>query len=176
VVADFVGAVERLYDRPPGSLKRDGLYSLHRELGLTHDELGERIRDESAYRMFCLTVPALPWTGNVARLFNFSDSAYVLTSPWLEDPTGMADKVRWAALHLEAPAAHVITFTEKHLLAGPHRYLIDDRPHNIRDWETHGGTGILFPAPHHGRSTPAQLADPMSYLHTMLRFHLPKHF
>ncbi len=60
--------------------------------------------------------------------------------------TAAEDKTRWVQRLLSDRVMVNLVFRreKKHYVKGPGYILIDDWRKNIKEWETHGGTGILF--------------------------------
>lgn len=66
---------------------------------------------------------------------------------------GAADgKRQWIDEHLTGYGAHMLTGTEKHLMAAPMKILIDDSHKNTDAWEAFGGHAILVPRPWNRRA------------------------
>jgi hypothetical protein len=74
---------------------------------------------------------------------------HVLTNPGRAAfaPYAAKGKIQWCAEHLHLPPSRIVLAADKHLLARPDRYLIDDDDRNIDAWTQAGGVGILFPQP-----------------------------
>lgn len=147
VCVDFTGGVEMLFELPPGSLKKRGVYQLHERLGISEAELLEEV-DNGA---FWLDLPELPWLDELRDFLHpHRDRLYLLTSP-MPHAECYRDKVVWAMRHgLVSSMGRVIITPHKHLLAKPGRLLIDDLPAHCNLWTAHGGTSLLFPAEHNG--------------------------
>lgn len=71
---------------------------------------------------------------------------YICTSP-NSDPECPGGKIRWIKKYLGTATRNVILTSHKHLLSGPNKILIDDKPENIDSFINHGGSGILFKQP-----------------------------
>ena len=96
---------------------------------------------------FWLDLEPYPWTFELFDLCKeYSDEVYFLTSP-ARNPYCSAGKMQWIIKHFPKMRRNTILTPQKHLLAGPNRFLIDDSEHKVDPFTDHGGTGILFPQP-----------------------------
>lgn len=170
VIADWTGAVERSFSLVPGTLKRSGLpFGVHKTLGRTFEQFDTIMKWQAAADWWYKIEP-LPWAADLMKLFDFKDNAFILTSPWQNDPHCYGQKVRWCFDHFGVHSDHVIPFYHKHLLAAPSRWLIDDKLANCQDWTAAGGHSILFPC-YHNEHLDEDVAAPLAYLRRQLAYH-----
>lgn len=84
---------------------------------------------------------------NGLRRLQRTHEVFLLSDP----PTKRAatDKLRWVGNHLgPAWVKRTVLTGYKFLLAGPGRILVDDAPHNILGWRSHGGLGVVLDHPY----------------------------
>lgn len=92
---------------------------------------------------------SLPWTPEGRRILElaearFGERVYILTNP-SESAAAVAGKYRWIREHVPHLLPRTYFGADKGGLAGDGKLLVDDGEHNIRDFEEHGGHGILVP-------------------------------
>jgi hypothetical protein len=174
VLCDFIDGVEREFHCNPGSLKATQNYHLHEPLGISYGAFSNRLRTATEEDKFWLGLRPTPWAHELARLFNFRDNAFVLTSPWPGDYQCIAQKVEWCMRYLNIGSDRVITFPHKHILAAPGRVLLDDHPKHCKEWQEAGGAAILFPCTHNATWRPEYPGDPaklLSFVTQSLKLH-----
>ena len=104
---------------------------------------------KQAHRLF-LTLPLMPHaytTVNTARKFrdNLNYELVFLTAlPVYNDmPWAAWDKILWAQHHFPDIPVHFGPYAEdKQRRSAPGNILVDDKPSNCIQWESHGGTAI----------------------------------
>ena len=93
------------------------------------------------------------------------ENVCIATSP-TKDPDCLAGKLEWIHRHFPAWMHRQYVLTpRKHFLARPGAVLIDDNEENIRQFEAHGGSGVLMPRPWNS----AWGREPLVYLEENLR-------
>ena len=119
--------------------------------------------------LFWLSLDPFPWKEELVRLISHYDSEFMILSCPQESEFCDSGKKLWVREHLEISNTvdRVVLTSQKHLLSGPDRILIDDSPANISAWELAGGRGILFPD-HHNENK-IYLNDPVAFVAGELR-------
>lgn len=101
-----------------------------------------------------------PWLHELLEMVVRHEYYYLTTPTRLH---GYEGKAKWVVRYFGVSFLQKLIPTEaKHLLAAPGRILIDDRPENIKEFEKHGGHGILFPIT--GNCLHEYSCDPMTYV------------
>lgn len=106
-------------------------------------------------------VPPYPWKDDVLRMVGEADDFVIMSSP-SNDPAGYAAKKIWCDKH--APGIKLIVGSEKHLLAGPDRLLIDDYGNNIIKFANAGGHTLIFPQLWNSNRVLAETDSRLSFL------------
>lgn len=96
---------------------------------------------------FWVNIEPYEWAHNLlARLQDIADVT-ILTAPSSHNPHCASAKAEWFRQHFGLTNDDLMVGSKKWLMAKPEHVLVDDSPDNIRMFEAHGGTGILFPQP-----------------------------
>jgi len=165
VLVDWVRATCLLFERDPEEVYEnwDSQHKgLHRQLGITIDEMFSRI--DALGTDFWSGLPDFAWTTEMlAWLDDVCDEYgvpwYICSSP-SRHPTSLSGKKMWIDRKLQAKRRFILT-PQKHLLADEAHLLIDDRESNIKAFVEGGGRGVLFPAPWNRRRA---IKDPLKYV------------
>ena len=127
---------------------------------------------DSISREVWATVPeseVFPWLLEEAARLAGRENVCIATAP-TKDPDCLAGKLEWIHRHFPAWMHRQYVLTpRKHFLAQPGAVLIDDNEENVRQFEAHGGTGILVPRPWNS----AWGKRPLAYLKEKLRGTVP---
>lgn len=118
-------------------------------LGIPGNEFWKAV-DAAGEAFWADSVRPYPWAISLyTRLSEFA-KVYIATSP-SRDPSCFSGKCK--ALHkLFGPRFDDIIFiSDKYLLAGPGRALVDDKYTSVQQFTDFGGSGILFPHPCNSR-------------------------
>lgn len=154
VLADCTQAPELLEAWPLGE------YDLHAVLG--HAQVWGAVADEG--REFWAGLPRTPWFEETLALVEASGCrVHLATTPQFEASCWVG-KVHWLREHV--PDRHVVLTSEKSILAGPGRLLIDDCDANCEGFRAAGGAAIVFPAL--WNSQYAESVDPVAYVRDAL--------
>lgn len=95
----------------------------------------------------------LPLYDDARQLLQLADDVepLICSSPGRPEfvAAAAAGKHHWCAAQLDLQPRQVLLVDSrrKHMLAAPHRVLIDDTPHIVDRWNRAGGIGILYPQP-----------------------------
>ena len=89
----------------------------------------------------------------------------ICTSP-SKSPYSTSGKVEWLQFHFGRDFRDFVITSQKHLLAGPSKCLIDDSDKNVELFREHGGQAILFPQPWNANRD--KIGDRMGYLNGQL--------
>lgn len=81
----------------------------------------------------------------VSEAFGVENVA-ILTSPSM-DAGCVPGKRAWIAKYFPQFSNRILFGSAKEFLAGPDKFLVDDRDKNILDFEKHGGIGVTVPRP-----------------------------
>lgn len=143
VLADFVGAVLKLINKPDVKVDR---WDFHEQLGMTANELWKVI--DSSGHDFWANMPMLPWYIDIVAMlaaYRVTKNTVLCTSPSLSDGCN-SGKVAWIRKNFPGFSRRFIITPCKHLLRGDF-ILIDDSDENCkRFWESRQ-EAILFPQP-----------------------------
>ena len=137
------------------------------EWGITTDEFWQVIHGmgDDFYKHW---VTPYPWAVDLLALVAEADDFIILSSP-SDSQYGYSGKKIWVDKylqpHLDQPIK-LIVGSEKHLMAGPDRLLIDDYDKNTKAFARAGGHTITFPQPwNRAEQKPGDLMYVASYLH-----------
>lgn len=145
VITDFVSTALQLHNAesaaenwPPGE------WYVHKVLGLSRQQFWDRV-DEAGEDRWANLEP-YPWMSDLLSLLAEFAPVTILSSPSL-NPGSAAGKMRWLDKHLGGgrPFRDFIFTSQKHLLASPHRVLVDDSDKNVKAFGDHFGQAIVFP-------------------------------
>lgn len=156
VVADFVSAAMAVHGHT--YVPEDwpaGFWNLEEVMKMTTEKFWKRI-DEQFEHFWRLLAP-YPWAENLIQEVAHSGVPWSFLSSPSSAAASSAGKVQWLQNwrgrhfrdYILTPASN------KRLLAGPGRVLIDDSDRNCDQWASAGGSAILIPQPWnslHGKS------------------------
>ncbi len=165
VCVDFVSAACRLHGTTPEQIDWHtcGFY-IADGLGLSRDQFWEPIRQAGS--AFWRDLEPYPWLGELLEAVEGAE-VHVCTSP-SRDPASLMGKVEWIYRHFPRHLHRQFVLTQqKHLLARPGRFLVDDAEFNAEAWENAGGSPILFPRPWNAAS--AEATDPVAAVRRALQ-------
>jgi hypothetical protein len=165
VLCNWVGGVCKLYGRDYDQLASDwvpGESCLRRWLGVSNDELWERVNAEGA--QFWADLEPYPWAYGLWVRCNAYAPTTICTTPGFH-PSSAEGKLMWFDRHFAPCTGPARSFREyiltphKGVVAGPGKLLIDDREFVCDEFREGGGAAILFPNPLNSRSAQASEAD-----------------
>jgi 5'(3')-deoxyribonucleotidase len=143
VLADFVGAVLKLVNKPKVKINR---WDFHEQICMTANELWATI--DLVGHDFWANIPMLPWVNkliDVVYRHGMVDNTLLCTSPSLSDECN-SGKIAWIRKNLPGFSRRFMVTPCKHLLRGDF-ILVDDSDENCeRFWEIKQ-EAILFPQP-----------------------------
>lgn len=102
-------------------------------------------------------LPRAPWAAalvTVALTAVGPPRVFFLSRP-TDDPRSYSGKAEWVKNHFPDLSGQLILTQHKHLLAGPGRVLVDDKPVYACGWEAAGGSFLLVPSVNNYRSQDA---------------------
>lgn len=180
VIADFTGAALAVHGWSKEKLeayRTPGHWDITSPMRLHPQNFWTPIALQGA--VFWENLQPLPWAQDVLDLMRKIREWYLVTSPAPEcGQECYAGKMKWIQKHLgKSMLAHCHFTPHKHLFAKvPKAVLIDDKEENIDRFESHGGSGILFPSM--GNSMYSLASDPVYYVRHCLErinaFDIPK--
>lgn len=147
VIADFVSAISRAHNRPspytdPRTLGISlGLFDMEKIWGITAKEFWV----PSNSHEFWATIEKTPDADAIINLAESqfgSENVAILTAPSQAEGC-ISGKREWIKHHYPQFKQRIIFASAKEFLAGPDKFLIDDRDKNIDAFRGAGGTGIL---------------------------------
>jgi len=154
VIADFPGGVAKIFGRDPSEIKwpkREPWEwvddDLPDALGITPYTMWQEIKKAGA--AFWADLDPYPWAKEVVEYLHAEYRLYFLTTPHgaLDSAKG---KMVWVEIFSYGMSDRIILTSQKHLLAGWGRLLIDDKPEMVKRFADCGGVGILWPQPWNG--------------------------
>lgn len=141
VLADFASAAVRACGFPNLVPSH---WHFYEDMDLTADEMWDRIHADP---LFWENLPEYDWYEELVDmcLEASGGNVTIVTHP-ADHPDSWAGKHLWLK---ERAWTHedVVMTSQKHLLGGPGRVLIDDSEENVQKWSDAGGIGWLFPQP-----------------------------
>lgn len=145
VIADFVGATCKAHGlaSPYGNVNCHGIFEMEQCWGMTEEKFWEPL----ATFDFWAKMPKTPEADEIVDLLIKAFGAEqicVLTNPSSYDGCISAKKV-WIKENYPMFDKQILFGSNKQFLAGPDRFLVDDRTKNITAFENFGGTGITVP-------------------------------
>lgn len=145
VVADFVGPALKAhsYDHRNFSWPT-GVFDFEEALDITTEKFWHPIDHLGDY--FWSTLPCYPWAEALVSVLEKHGKWRFLSSP-SRHHSSAAGKVQWISQHFDGAKWIFAEASDKQLLAGHRRVLIDDRDSNVQQWREAGGHAILFPQP-----------------------------
>ena len=152
VLADTIGQIAKLNGLDPKDFEKRwaadnaGNYHPHHLLNTTHDELWDKIAAEG--EAFWSTIEPYNHVQDLMWLVSeaVSERWDVLTSP--QPNIGCyVGKIRWLKAQFGQLFTRMHLHSNKNLLAGRGRVLIDDFDQNCSKWVQAGGIAITFPQP-----------------------------
>jgi hypothetical protein len=144
VFADFTGAAAALHGKWGTKITK---WDFFLDWGLTPKTFWAKINAEGEAFYRDMVLP-YPWAEELLLMVQEADDFIFMSNPACGTPTGYASKKLWVDKYLQplvVDEIKVIAGSEKHLLAGKDRVLIDDYDVNIKKFREHGGYGIAFP-------------------------------
>lgn len=137
VLADFAGAAVRACGFPDLVPSH---WHFYEDMGLTAEGMWERIHADP---LFWENLPEYEWYEELVDMCLSIAPVTIVTHP-ADHPDSWAGKYLWLK---ERAWAHddIVMTSQKHLLAGPGRLLIDDSDSNTDKWHDAGGVAWLFP-------------------------------
>lgn len=151
VLADFVGGACRVHGKanPFADGQNCGEFELMKIWNMDPEHFWWRIDLEGKdfWKSLEPTAEAEALVKLCVEVFGV-DNVALLTAP-SDDPGCVPGKRAWMRKHFPKLAKNMIYAgaSTKHFLAGPGRFLIDDRDSNVEAFTGAGGTGILVPRP-----------------------------
>lgn len=158
VVADFMSSViEVVYGATAvAPMLRGwpkGVWDTHEAIGQSEEKVWAAIKSDGI--AFWRDLKLYPWARALVTELAVQGDVVFLSSP-SRDPMSAAGKTMWVAEHFPEKARDLILAPSDHKwrLANERSILIDDKPENCADWESHGGHSIIFPMPWNDASAP----------------------
>ena len=111
-------------------------------------------------------LPWTPWGQELLHYVQDSGEDWTLCSSPGESPDAAAGKMKWVNTHLKGYSKLILT-NEKHVVARPDYFLIDDMPANTKAFTAAGGQAVLIPRPW---NTTEPCHDPMSLIRKKLPY------
>ena len=153
VLCDFVGSACKLFGQPELADNWPlGQYDMGTALGCSTTDFWNRIKDNPD---FWAEMTPYPWYQELLDMIRASGfEVFISTSPSF-DPNSAKGKVAWLQKHYGKRFRNYFIGSEKFVLAGPGRILIDDSGLQVDSFQAAGGRGCLFPRPwnsNHGLS------------------------
>ena len=147
VITDFTTAVLRLHGKTKlMSTWPRGERDIPKVLGISRTKYWEMIDSQGA--AFWHSLQPLPWFADLLALIREFGPMTILSAPSLS-PASLEGKAHWLYEHFPKVKGKRFTDflfgTQKHLLAGKDRVLIDDSDENVERFRNAGGHAILFP-------------------------------
>ena len=147
VIADYVGATCRAHGliTPYGDVNCFGIFEMEKCWGMTEEKFWEPL----ATFDFWAKMPKTPEADEIVDLLiqKFSvENICILTNPSSYDGCIGAKKA-WILENYPQFEKQMLFGASKHFLAGPGRFLVDDRTKNIQAFDGFGGIGITVPRP-----------------------------
>lgn len=146
VLANFIDGVCNAHGRPSPYLDpaNHGKSEIDHIWGMTATEFWAPVNNSPEFWDGLQRMPdADDIVASVIRAFGEENIA-ILTAPSM-DPQCVPGKRRWMRKYYPMFSQRMIFGSAKDFLAGPHRFLIDDRDKNLEDFERHGGHSICVP-------------------------------
>jgi 5'(3')-deoxyribonucleotidase len=151
VIADFMGSLCRAHGRlnPYADAKALGCWDTEKLWGITEFEFWRPIVDHSLE--FWETIEKTPEADELVKLacLEFgTENVAILTAP-SKDHGSVPGKRNWIERHYPCFSKRMIFTTAKAkcFVAGPGKFLLDDKDSNVDEFDDHGGVGILVPRP-----------------------------
>lgn len=147
ILADFVGAVCKAHGRTDPYLdpSSHGIFEMEKLWGITAAEFWAPADTHE----FWANIPKMPDADGLVQctINSFGEeNICILTAP-SNSPGCISGKRAWMKQHYPQFKKRMIFATAKHFIAGPGKFLIDDRDENIEAWIKAGGFGLLVPRP-----------------------------
>jgi len=154
VFADFAGASAALHGKWGTKITK---WNFFLEWKLTPEMFWDKIHAEGEHFYREMVMP-YPWAEELLLAIQRTDDFIIMSSPACGTPLGYASKKLWVDKYLQpfvVEPIKVIAGSEKHLLAGKDRLLIDDYDVNVERFRDAGGYAITFPQPWNKQRTMA---------------------
>ena len=147
VLVNFVDGVLRLFHRETLMDNwPDGATNVQKVLKIKRSEMWAAIDDLGA--CFWRNLETYPWAGDLVHGCQELGEVVLISSPSLASPLCLAGKKAWINERFGPEFRNYIFTPQKHLLAGPDRFLIDDFETQHKKWIDHGGEcGFIFGQP-----------------------------
>jgi 5'(3')-deoxyribonucleotidase len=147
VIVDFVGGLLRAHDRPNPYDNPDNLgkFEIENLWGISPKAFWQPTDHFEFWNKLDKTPEADEIVELVEGYFGVENIA-VLTSPSMH-PECVPGKRRWIQRYYPELKNQMIFSSAKKFLAGPQRFLIDDRDKNLEDFARYGGISIRVPRP-----------------------------
>jgi 5'(3')-deoxyribonucleotidase len=143
VVADFTGAVHKIFHYTPPHHSVKVPYDVEISMGVTEDAMWDTIY---AYHVpFWSSLEVYPWAKELYAKLQEIAPVVFLTSPCRRGYSAMG-KTEWLRIFTGDPEFRDYIITDrKHYCARDNAVLVDDSPVKIRKFIDKGGKGVLFP-------------------------------
>lgn len=145
VICDFVGSTCKAHglDSPYGNPNHLGIFEMENCWRMTEEKFWEPL----ATYEFWATLPKTPEADEIVdflvKKFTWGQIC-ILTNPSAYDGCISAKKA-WVKKNYPKLGGQMLFGSAKKFLAGPDRYLVDDRDKNIQAFNEAGGVGITVP-------------------------------
>lgn len=149
VLADFVSGIHLAHNRPniyeTDPQRSAGVFDIETLWGISTEEFWA----PSCVDGFWRNLHKMPEADQIVQLVTSTfgtNNVAILTFP-SDDARCVPEKKEWISHYYPDLLPNMLFGSAKKFLAGPSRYLLDDRDKNIESFRSYGGTGILVPRP-----------------------------
>lgn len=166
VLADWTGAVCRLFGRDPDQVHADwpaDVWDLSIVLGISRNEMWRAVDDAGSDLWAGLE--AYPWADELWALCNECAPTTLLTSD-SKHSSSARGKHEWIKGRFGRDFSSYLIGPDKPAAAHPGSLLIDDRPSGLLAYGAAGGRTLLFPAPWNEAMEHA--SNPLPYVRRLL--------
>lgn len=162
VLVDFAQGVASLFGIDKSVVEANGS-DAYKAAGVSRAQFWLRI--ESAGYDWWESLPPYPWAHRLVSACERLGEVYVATSPPTSALTAGSGKMSWLKRNLPElySGRRFFIGTNKYLLAGPDRVLVDDDIRKHAAFAKAGGQAILFPRPWNAAHLPPG-ADPLKLI------------
>ena len=145
VLVDFVGGALQVHSMTREELdakRKPGTWEISDIVCNSMDEFWEPINVLG--KSFWTRLQPLPWVEELVKILEPYEW-YIVSTPSRNPESGLGKQL-WCMNYFGSHFDRLIPTKHKHLLAGPNKYLIDDREKNCHKFTASGGRSLLFPS------------------------------
>lgn len=145
VIADFVGSTCKAHnlESPYGNENCNGVFEMEDCWGMSVEQFWAPLSNYEFWAKMPKTLEADEIVEYLIQRFG-AENICILTNPSSYDGCITAKKA-WITENYPVLSKQMLFGSAKQYLAGPGRYLVDDRTKNIQAFESFGGIGITVP-------------------------------